>query len=258
MTHFYGLEYAGNLNSYIDWCIYYEGAYCGHELLLLKTLAAQLPADSVFFDVGANVGNHSLFGSTVFGHVYAFEPVPGHQQRLEAQRLRNQITNLTLCPYALGEADAQLPLYLPNYANQGMGSLIEGQKTDVQQIEVSVRQGDGVVSSLGIGRVDVIKIDVEGFERQVLNGLAKTIRQYRPVVFFEWSEEADDTLPQLPQLPQFDRYSFFQYKDGRAIGLFFQQENFRLLPVEALLPHRYYVAIPTEKVAAIGASIQRP
>ncbi|RYF77382.1 MAG: FkbM family methyltransferase [Cytophagaceae bacterium] len=257
-TQFFGLTYHGRFNSYIDWCIYYMGAYARHELLFLKTVAQQLSTASVFIDVGANVGNHSLFASSVFGQVYSFEPLPWLVDKLDQQRQRNGITNLHVFPYALGEQDTRQAFYSSTVANEGIGTLIEGREANTASIvEVDVRQGDGFLAQAGIEQIDVIKIDVEGFERHVLNGLSETIRQHQPIIFFEWSEEAAATNAPLTQQPYFDGYTFYRFDYGRTVGLFFERDRFTLIPISILVPDYNYVAVPTEKLASLLPYVEK-
>lgn len=253
LANFFGLRYEGNFNSYIDWCIYYQGAYSRQELRLLETVARQLPASSVFVDVGANVGNHSLFASTVFGQVYAFEPVPWLVERINRQRQLNAIQNLHIFPYALGEQDAEQEFYSSTVANQGMGTLIKNREANMKPIQVDVKRGDDFLQSLDLNRVDFIKIDVEGFERYVLNGLAQTIARYQPIVFFEWSEPGITTQPNLIDSPYFDQYDFFRFADGRPRGLVFEENKFNLMPVQVLSPDYNYVAVPKMKRSLVEA-----
>ena len=60
VTDFFGLKYKGNLNSYIDWSVFFFGAYEREKLLLLRDLVNARP-NPVFFDIGANVGVHLCF-----------------------------------------------------------------------------------------------------------------------------------------------------------------------------------------------------
>ncbi|MBO0952320.1 FkbM family methyltransferase [Fibrella forsythiae] len=257
-TQFFGLTYQGKFNSYIDWCIYYMGAYARHELLFLKTVAQKLSPSSVFLDVGANVGNHSLFASSVFGQVYSFEPLPWLVDKLNQQRQRNAINNLHVFPYALGELDARQAFYSSTMANEGIGTLIKGREANTTNIvEVEVRQGDNFLTQAGIERIDVIKIDVEGFERYVLNGLSETIQRQQPIIFFEWSEEATNPNVPLTQQPYFAGYIFHRFDYGRTVGLVFERDRFRLTPISALVPHHNYVAVPTDKLALLVSYIEK-
>ena len=69
-----------------------------------------------------------------------------------------------------------------------------------EKVTVPVRSGDSLLREKGAVVPDVIKIDVEGFEPQVIAGLAGTIRAHRPVIFFEHiflsPQEIDALLPE--------------------------------------------------------------
>jgi hypothetical protein len=74
---FFGQTYSGNMNNFIDWSVFYYGAFAGHELQLLSALAAALRAKGKpvnFYDVGANIGHHTLFMSRRADRVFSFEP----------------------------------------------------------------------------------------------------------------------------------------------------------------------------------------
>src|SRR6478736_2951074 len=72
---FFGRRYKGNLNTFIDWSVYYYGAYTKEELLCMQDFLAVVD-QPVVVDVGANIGHHSLFASTIAARVHSFEPFP--------------------------------------------------------------------------------------------------------------------------------------------------------------------------------------
>ena len=70
---FFGYRYTGNLASYIDWVVFFFGAYERETLEFLADAARRLDCD-VFVDVGSNVGHHSLFMSRHAREGIAIEP----------------------------------------------------------------------------------------------------------------------------------------------------------------------------------------
>jgi hypothetical protein len=66
---FHGYRYPGNLKRFIDWSVFVYGAYSGHELKLLADLAAGLRRERegpvVAWDIGGNIGHHTLFLASV-------------------------------------------------------------------------------------------------------------------------------------------------------------------------------------------------
>src|ERR1700687_727835 len=83
---FFGMRYAGNLNDFIDWSVFMYGAYSRHELYILRDVAAALAKESAapvsFYDIGANVGQHSLFMSQHVSRVFSFEPFADVRNKL--------------------------------------------------------------------------------------------------------------------------------------------------------------------------------
>jgi len=72
---FFGIEYQGNLNNNIDFNIHFYGAFEKPLLFFLRDALASLQKENtVFVDIGANIGQHSLFMSRLVSHVHAFEP----------------------------------------------------------------------------------------------------------------------------------------------------------------------------------------
>lgn len=186
---FFGLRYLGNLNCYLDWNVYFFGAAAKQTLFLLRDLIASKP-DSVFVDVGANVGEFTLFMSRFASHVHAFEPWETVRSAMSRNIERNSLTNIKVHPVGLGEKDESLLFYAPLGANTGTGSFSPAHATDRNRPlrKLEVRKGDDYFKSQGISRVDLLKIDVEGWERYVLSGLRSTLALLKPVVLMEVSE----------------------------------------------------------------------
>ena len=71
-----------------------------------------------------------------------------------------------------------------------MGKFLHGESKGAELLPVTT--GDKWIAEAGLRRVDYIKIDVEGFEDEVLLGLRETIRHFRPLVSFEYSGQSND------------------------------------------------------------------
>jgi len=185
-ARFDGLDYAGSLSEHIDREIFYFGAYAPGELSFLDYAAKALerPGGINFYDIGANVGQHSLWMSKRAARVIAFEPSAAAVRQLQGNLARNAIDNVRLFPFALGDQDmeASLGSGLPN--NAGSRSLTW--TLDDQAVEtVAVRQGEAVFRDHDLPPIHLLKIDVEGFEKKVLSGLAPRLAQDRPVIMME-------------------------------------------------------------------------
>ena len=194
-TNYFGLSYHGNLNNYIDWMIYFFGAYERQTLFLLRDLL-QGKQHGVFLDVGANIGAHSLFMSKYAGSIHSFEPYELVRSSLETNVSNNAINNITIHPYALGNRSEEILYYAPTGFNMGTGSFVESHDAanNAAFMKLKVVKGDDYLAANGIEHINLIKIDVEGFEKSVLEGLKDSLKRFRPIVFMEYSELTKNTI----------------------------------------------------------------
>jgi FkbM family methyltransferase len=192
---FFGFRYRGDLSCFLDWHVYFFGAYERPTLFFLRDLLRQR-GGGVFVDIGANVGQHTLFMSRWARVVHAFEPWHVVRGSIEEKIERNKLTNITVHPVGLGEAHEWLPYYAPLGANTGTGSFDKNHATDRNRPlgKLEVVKGDEYFEASGISNIDLMKIHVEGWERFVLLGLRKTLARSKPVVFMEISERTLTTL----------------------------------------------------------------
>lgn len=187
---FFGKRYRGDLAHYIDWLVFSYGAAPHSELSLLKQattyLRSRRSGPITFFDVGANVGHHTLFMSGVADQVIAFEPFPTVREQLDARLSLNKVDNVRVLPLGLGDEDQNLPYFASTGVNSGIGTFV---KHNTEHYKAGgtlpVRRGDPLFEAMALPRVDVLKIDVEGFEPQVLRGLRDTVMRDRPIILTE-------------------------------------------------------------------------
>lgn len=226
---FYGLRYQGNLRSYLDWVVYFYGAYAKQELLLLGDLLKD-KTDPVCLDIGANVGQHSLFLSRYCKEVHAFEPYHPVRMQLQDKISRNRIRNVMVHDVGIGERNGELDFYAPAGANTGTGSFVPSHAVDNNRWigRLRVVNGDEYLSRRELERIDLIKIDVEGFEKSVLRGLCTTLRKCRPVVVMEFSEDTrhsfsgeDELMSMLPE-----RYRVKHITSNKAFAVFFNKAKY--------------------------------
>lgn len=186
---YYGLRYRGNTGNLIDAHVLFYGAF---EKPVLHFLADVASGSGVFIDVGANVGTHSLFMARHAREVHAFEPYPPLVARLRAAIDTNGLRNVVVHEVGLGSEPGWLPFLPPPAKNLGTGSFVRDLELDVKMFPtLEIRVGDEALERLAPGAVEVIKIDVEGFEKPVLKGLARTLARDRPIVVFELTVDPD-------------------------------------------------------------------
>lgn len=149
----------------------------------------------VFVDVGANIGNHAIYFAQLPNctKVIAFEPNPRAIQILKINILLNKLEQkITLYEFALG-ATSTVERIAFSANNLGRTLIVEAGGQEIpgpERVEVQVSPGDMALKDTN---VDFIKIDVEGYEMQVLRGLVSTIKRCKPTLFVEvWQENQAD------------------------------------------------------------------
>ncbi|HWI87086.1 MAG TPA: FkbM family methyltransferase [Sphingomonas sp.] len=157
-----------------------------YDLPTQLVLQSVLGEGDLFVDIGANEGMMTLLASRIVGprgKVIAFEPNPKPRACLEAAIERNDIANIEVRPIGLGASDALLTLSVPKF-NSGEGSFGKPayNEDDLIQIDCPVKTADAELDGLA---PTLIKIDVEGFEPYVIEGLKKVMAKVHPPVVME-------------------------------------------------------------------------
>lgn len=193
------------------------------------------PGDIVL-DAGANIGYVSLYFAMLVGdrgRVYAFEP--GQNNLSYLARNAAQAGNITIVPNALGEKAETRTLHLENLTGQTNSFLSEWRAArltagshfmtvETKSVPVQVLRGDDFLEKNGI-LPDFVKMDVEGFEYEVLKGLEKTIRESRPAMMVELQIHHEEIFEMLTSLG----YSVFRADRSQvpdASGLYIGGPNF--------------------------------
>jgi FkbM family methyltransferase len=155
---------------------YWLGLYESNKV---RRFAAAVSDMRIVYDIGANVGYYSLLASRVLcqsAQIIAFEPDPRNIVFLRRHLEMNRIQNVRLVEAAVsdycGEAMFQ------QEASRYMGALSQSGTLSVRTLSV-----DELIRSGEIPSPDVIKIDVEGAEKQVLGGAEETLRSKHPLLF---------------------------------------------------------------------------
>ena len=180
----------GNDNSL---CLYVCGSFEPNEFHFLDGI---LKPGMVFVDVGANDGYYTLFAARRVGpagRVVSVEPSSRERGHLERNLARNGIGNVEIVPAALGAAPGHADLHLAHGVHTGHNTLGRFAHDDVVPARVErvpLETLDAVVARLGLPRVDVVKIDVEGAEANVIAGARNVLASMRPILMLEMSDVA--------------------------------------------------------------------
>lgn len=199
-TSLYGIKYLINPNSSLDTIIQKEGTL--HDWNILKKLDTILRDDSVIFDIGANVGHLSLLFAKKLaphGNVFCYEPDQENREQLTKNKDLNALKNITILPYALQDNHEVVELEFSirrsidgdGNQNRGLSSLKKINKFTKDILQVPASTIDNECKRLGVAHLDFIKIDVEGAEYMVLQGGEESLRKYKPVIQYEYSNVLD-------------------------------------------------------------------
>jgi FkbM family methyltransferase len=226
---FFTKYYYGKTDNYIDWIVFYFGCFESDNLYVFKKILNFLNCKTIL-DIGSNVGHHTLFFSIFSNRVFSFEPNQSLLNVSQTLLMNNNITNVSLLNFGLSDEDNELSYFEPsaNQLNKGTGSFYQNYNEGLRyRGRILVRNGDSVINELQINRIDFIKIDVEGMEFLVINGLVKTLVRDRPIVVLELSKKNIIQINSENDLLSFfpNNYRIFFIK-GRSIKKYIFGENF--------------------------------
>jgi FkbM family methyltransferase len=200
----WGLKWSLNLEDNLQRRLLLAHSY---EAATLFHVARRMHDDDVILDVGANVGTFLLpilRHAAIRGRGLAVEPAVDSATLLEENvRINHLDKRITIANVAFGDAARVANLQArANHDDTGMRSLTVEDDTAGT---VRVTRGDEVLRSLGLQRVDVLKVDVEGGELAVLSGLDRLLRERPPrLVIVELlhypAEGSSGSIPQIVSL----------------------------------------------------------
>ena len=195
---------------------------------------------SVVYDIGANVGFYSLLGSALVGEsgkVIAFEPVPRNLRFLYRHLTLNRVANVVVVEAAVSNKTGIDSFVLGNNPSEGFIGSGSG-------IQVQTACLDEEVFNQKLPVPDLMKIDVEMFEPEVLEGF-KLIIEYKPIIFIELL--TDEIAEKVQRLLPSNSY------------LFYELDFEKLIPIEKLTkgrPHHWnFLLVPNNKQHMIAKFI---
>src|SRR5512132_1587144 len=147
----------------------------------LKIISEFFPSGGIFVDIGANVGNHAVFVARFLSplKVIVIEPNPAAFEILKANIALNHLSVVDASYLGIGLSNTSArAVAMTQAGNLGVTHL----RFSEEPSGLRVVPGDALLFG---HRIDVLKIDVEGMEIEVLEGLKRTIAKQRPLIFIE-------------------------------------------------------------------------
>lgn len=183
-----------NHNSKLETQLFWNGIDGYEEKESLRLWAGLCAEAEVVFDIGANTGLFSLIAQTrnPKASVYAFEPIQRIAAKFQDNCLRNQYT-IQVHPIAVSNSDGKAVIYDLPLQHHYVGSLereetahhFAGSESGLISREVQTITLATFIRQERIARVDLMKIDVEGHEMQVLEGMGGYLRGMQPTILIE-------------------------------------------------------------------------
>ena len=175
----------------ITLAIHLDGRYERDELeFLAERIFPTLPGPAVCLDIGANIGNHSLHFAQHFDRVIAFEP---HPRTFALLSVNAALVKNVLALNCGASSQAGTVSVNESRTNMGASSIGRAGGDGGNTVSFALQRLDEVPEVIACERIAFVKIDVEGHEREALEGAAETLRRHRPVVAMEaLAEEVED------------------------------------------------------------------
>lgn len=164
----------------------------GHDVEIKQTYAELVKSDerpALFLDVGANYGTHSVLFLAAGIPTISFEPNPSCFSYFQTVCELNGLEGWRWEQVAVGDRSGKVDLVYPENETW-LGSVSLDVTSSVKSTgkvitkQVPLRRIDDYLDDIGRDNM-LIKIDVEGFEREVIQGAAQLLTRYRPKIIFE-------------------------------------------------------------------------
>ena len=183
-----------NLGEHMQGQIFWHGSYSRNIIFLLDKL---LKPGMIVIDGGANIGEISLVAAKRVGpsgRVFAFEPIGRFADQLQSNVALNALTNLRLLREGLSDEAGEAGIYLPagrfgdGTRHDGLGTLFRTDLRSSLEAHIPLTTLDRFVEGEGLGKVDLIKLDVDGSELNALKGGMSVLRAHKPALIVEVAE----------------------------------------------------------------------
>lgn len=167
--------------------------YDKNEIQWLKN---KMPDDGVFVDVGGNIGFWSLYFASMFprSKVIVIEANPDTFNILNENILINDYLNIMSIQLGVSDEFGKFDLWCNDLGNRGADSFVSYANDNKRCIKVLVKPLLEILISAGVSKIDILKIDIEGFEMRVLT------RFFSEAPFSIWPEYICAEISHVPEI----------------------------------------------------------
>ena len=208
---------AVDLGEHMGSQIFWFGYYARDVLFALRD---KIHPGMVFLDLGANIGEVSLFAAKRVGpcgRVISFEPVDDLADKFAGNVAKNGFKQVLLLRAGVADKEGEAVIFIQpsrfrdGSEHRGLGTIYQSDIRSASTQTIPLTTVDKVVDDLRPPRVDIMKIDIEGAELAALHGAEKTLRRFKPSIAIEIGVE---TCRQAGYEPEdiFDYLTPFGYR----------------------------------------------
>jgi len=162
-----------------------------HEPQVTKLLPYMVNSGDIVLECGANIGYYTLILSRLVeehGLIIAVEPNPSACDLLRINLRLNKASNVDVHELALGEEKGTVQFYIPSASNLSSITPMKGQKI-IEVIDVEIDTIDSLVERLALPRLDLLRMDIEGYEAVAINGSMNSLSRFHPRILLECHKE---------------------------------------------------------------------
>jgi FkbM family methyltransferase len=163
-----------------------------HEPLSTNLFRKILKQGMTCLDVGSNIGYYVCLENKIVGKngkIIAIEPSPINFKYLQKNVNLQNTTNIELFNFACGKKNGKIDFLVSNRSNWSRvasDDLIDAPPdTILETISLPIKKLDSFIHEQGINKLDFVRMDVEGYELNILEGMEETLRRFKPLLQIE-------------------------------------------------------------------------
>ena len=163
--------------------------YESHEPLTTHLMIKELKENMVCVDLGSNIGYYAVIESNIIGEsgkIFAIEPSPINFPILRLNLENQKKNNFLACNIAIGDKNEDMEFIISTKSNWSKIRMNnENINSGDKIIKIPVKTLDSFVIENNITKIDILRMDVEGFEYNIILGANNVLEKYKPKIFVE-------------------------------------------------------------------------
>ena len=163
--------------------------YESHEPLTTHLMINELKQDMFCLDLGSNIGYYAVIESNMIGEsgkIFAIEPSPVNFPVLKSNLENQKKNNFLAYNIAIGDKNEEMEFIISSKSNWSKIRM-NNEKINPEDkiIKIPVKTLDSFVKENNITKIDILRMDVEGFEYNIILGANNVLEKYKPKIFVE-------------------------------------------------------------------------